>query len=331
MLIQLPHYFLSRAFGACGVHLGEPGTYGIGMIFLPREGAARVLAEAAIERLATEEGVRTLGWRDVPVDPAELGDLARTSLPAIRQVALTAERDAALLEGRALERRLYVLRRRIERAALPGVYIPSLSGRTIVYKGLLKPDQLPGFYRDLASRDLTSALALVHSRFSTNTFPAWPLAHPYRFVCHNGEINTLRGNLVWTRVREEVARSPLFGADTAQLFPLVAPGQSDSACFDNVLEFLVAGGMPLAQAVMTMIPEAWDGDATMDPDRRAFYEYQAGAMEPWDGPAAIAFTDGVRIGATLDRNGLRPARYAVTHDDLGDHVVGGRGTAAPPR
>ncbi|HWZ58009.1 MAG TPA: glutamate synthase large subunit, partial [Gemmatimonadaceae bacterium] len=190
------------------------------------------------------------------------------------------------------------------------------SARTIVYKGLLKPDQLPGFYRDLDDPDLATALALVHSRFSTNTFPAWPLAHPYRFICHNGEINALRGNIVWTRVREELAQSPLFGADIEHLFPLVKTGQSDSACFDNVLEFLVAGGMPLQQAIMTMIPEAWDGDESMDPDRRAFYEYQAGVMEPWDGPAAIAFTDGVRIGATLDRNGLRPARYAVTHDDL---------------
>jgi glutamate synthase (NADPH) large chain len=316
VLIQLPHYFLARAFGERQVRLGEPGSYGIGMVFLPTDGEARAAAEALIQGVAGEEGLRALGWRDVPVDAAALGEQARRSQPVIRQIALTAQSGAALLEGRALERRLYILRRRIEQAAVPGVYIPSLSARTLVYKGLLRPDQLPGFYPDLGDDDLATGLALVHSRFSTNTFPTWPLAHPYRFICHNGEINTLRGNVVWTRVREEMAASPLFGADMARLFPLVTPGQSDSACFDNVLEFLVAGGMPLAQAMMTMIPEAWDGDAAMDADRRAFYEYQAGVMEPWDGPAAMAFTDGVRIGATLDRNGLRPLRYAVTHDDL---------------
>jgi glutamate synthase (NADPH) large chain len=312
VLIQLPHYFLARAFGERGVALGEPGAYGVGMVFLPTAVEARAAAEATVEQVAAEEGLGTLGWRDVPVDASALGEQARRSQPVIRQIALAAK----LLEGRALERRLYVVRRRIETAALPGVYIPSLSSRTVVYKGLLRPDQLPDFYPDLGDADLATGLALVHSRFSTNTFPTWPLAHPYRFICHNGEINTLRGNVVWTRVREELARSPLFGADTDHLFPLVAPGQSDSACFDNVVEFLVAGGMPLAQAMMTMIPEAWDGDEAMDPDRRAFYEYQAGVMEPWDGPAAMAFTDGVRIGATLDRNGLRPLRYAVTHDDL---------------
>ena len=321
VLIQLPHYFLANAFGANGITLGEPGTYGIGMVFLPHAPAARSAATRLLQRIAAEEGLQTLGWRDVPVDNDAPGETARQSAPRIRQIALGARRADApsVLEGRALERRLYIVRRRVEIEARReglGLYLPSLSSRTVVYKGLLRPDQLPRFYHDLADPDLATALALVHSRFSTNTFPAWPLAHPYRFICHNGEINTVRGNMVWTRVREEQADSPLFGDDIGRLFPLIAEGQSDSASFDNVLEFLVAGGMPLAQAVMTMIPEAWDGDERMDADRRAFYEYQAGVMEPWDGPAAIAFTDGIRIGATLDRNGLRPARYAVTHDDL---------------
>jgi len=320
VLIQLPHYFMARAFGDRRVALGEPGTYGIGMVFLPQAESARTTAERLIERIATEEGLRTLGWRDVPVDETAPGETALRTLPFVRQIALAAADGPTLLHGRALERRLYIVRRRVEQAAraasLSGVYMPSCSTRTLIYKGMLKPEQLPRFYPDLVDPDLASALALVHSRFSTNTFPAWPLAHPYRMICHNGEINTLRGNLVWTRVREECAASGLFGDDLARLFPVVADGQSDSACFDNVLEFMVAGGVPLVQAVMMMIPEAWDNDKRMDPDRRAFYEYQSAAMEPWDGPAAIAFTDGVRIGATLDRNGLRPARYAVTHDDL---------------
>ncbi|HTA73074.1 MAG TPA: glutamate synthase large subunit [Gemmatimonadaceae bacterium] len=305
--IQLPHYFLGRAFGA----LPEAGGYGIGVAFLPRDAEP---AKALIERAISHERLRCLGWRSVPVDETVLGDVARRSAPAIWQFAV--DTGAPILSGSLLERRLYVLRRRIEREARDAIYIASLSSRTMVYKGMLRPDQLARFYGDLSNPDVASGLALVHSRFSTNTLPSWALAHPYRYICHNGEINTLRGNLVWTRAREEQAYTGAFANDRDVLFPIIAPNQSDSACLDNALEFLVMGGRPLSEAMLMMIPEAWDGDARMDPDRKAFYEYHAGTMEPWDGPAAIAFTDGVQIGATLDRNGLRPARYIVTDDDL---------------
>ena len=313
ILIQAPHYFLCRAFAAAGVLLPEPGEYGIGMVFLPRDPVAAEECERGITRVATEEGVPFLGWRDVPVVEEAAGTVARRSMPRIRQFAL----GAGLLRDGALERRLYVVRRRIEREwAQHAVYLPSLSSRTLVYKGLLRPAQLAAFYPDLTDVDITSALAIVHSRFSTNTFPTWPLAHPYRMICHNGEINTLRGNLAWMRAREGTITSTRFGRDITQLLPVIAEGQSDSACFDNALEFLVMGGRSLPEAMMLLIPEAWDAHAEMDAPRRAFYEHHAGIMEPWDGPAAMAFTDGIRIGATLDRNGLRPARYVVTHDDV---------------
>src|SRR5439155_25530157 len=231
------------------------------------------------------------------------------------------DRDVA--DASAFERTLYVIRKQIERTEreLAGnrpadTYVASLSSRTIVYKGMLRPTQLAGFYLDLGEPDLASALALVHSRFSTNTFPSWRLAHPYRYLCHNGEINTLRGNLSWMRVREASMASERFGNDLWRLLPIVGEGQSDSACFDNVLELLVLAGRPLAHAMAMLIPEAWEGDETMPPERRAFYEYHSALMEPWDGPAAMAFTDGRQVGAVLDRNGLRPARYVVTNDDL---------------
>ncbi len=313
ILLQTPHYFLCRAFAAAGVLLPDPGEYGIGVAFLPRDPLAAAECERGIAGVAAEEGVPLLGWRDVPIVEEAAGAVARQTLPRMRQFAL----GAGLLRDGALERRLYVVRRRIEREwARHAVYLPSLSSRTLVYKGLLRPTQLAAFYPDLTDVDITSALAIVHSRFSTNTFPTWPLAHPYRMICHNGEINTLRGNIEWMRAREGTLTSTRFGRDLAQLLPVIAEGQSDSACFDNALEFLVMGGRPLAEAMMLLIPEAWDAHAEMDAPRRAFYEHHAGVMEPWDGPAAMAFTDGIRIGATLDRNGLRPARYVVTHDDV---------------
>jgi len=323
LLLQIPHAFLWRACRDVGVRLPEAGTYGIGMLFLPAEPAERRDAERLVEEVIADEGCRVLGWRDVPTEEAHLGEVARRSKPAIRQVFLTrAGIDRDVGDASAFERTLYVIRRRVERAgrgAVPGgrpaLYVASLSSRTLVYKGLLRPDQLPRFYTDLADPDVASALALVHSRFSTNTFPSWPLAHPYRFVCHNGEINTLRGNVNWMRVREEQMASPRFD-DMAALFPIIDEGQSDSACFDNALELLVLGGRPLAHAMAMLIPEAWEGHGTMAPERRAFYEYHSALIEPWDGPAAVAFTDGRHIGAVLDRNGLRPARYVVTDDDL---------------
>ena len=318
ILLQLPHAFLRQACAAAGVALPDAGAYAAGMLFLPAERAERETCEALAEATLRAEGLRLLGWRDVPVDPGQAGDLARQTLPAVRQLFVA--RDG--MEARAFDRALYAACKRLERAVRESALahrdafaVVSLSAVTIVYKGMLRPDQLPRFYLDLADPAVESALALVHSRFSTNTFPSWRLAHPFRYLCHNGEINTLRGNLNWMRVRETRLASPLFG-DVGRITPVIAPGQSDSQCLDNALELLVQGGRPLTHAMMMLIPEAWEGHAAMDVERRAFYEYHAALMEPWDGPAAVAFTDGVRIGATLDRNGLRPARYLVTDDDL---------------
>src|SRR5437868_3969694 len=324
MLVQIPHAFLWRAGRGIGISLPEAGAYGVGMAFLPSNERQRGEAERLIEGIVAERGCRVLGWRVVPVDKRYLGASARATRPAIRQLfvaPLGVNLDVD--DPSTFERTLYVIRKRIERATReaarggqPATYVASLSSRTLVYKGMLRPTQLRHFYPDLVEPDFASALALVHSRFSTNTFPSWPLAHPYRYVCHNGEINTLRGNLTWMRVRESCIASDLFGADVAQLLPVVSEGQSDSACFDNVLELLVQAGRPLAHAMMMLMPEAWEGDETMPPERRAFYEYHSALLEPWDGPAAMAFTDGRQIGAVLDRNGLRPARYVVTNDDL---------------
>ncbi|HEY4485216.1 MAG TPA: glutamate synthase large subunit, partial [Nitrospiria bacterium] len=287
--------------------------------FLPADASPRAAYERLIESILREEGARVLGWRDVPIKLAHIGEVARQTLPHFRQFFIA--RDA--FDPGQFQRKLYVLRKRIEKAvresALEGrddFYIPSLSADTIVYKGLLLPDQLAAFYPDLADEGVISALALVHSRFSTNTFPTWSRAHPYRYLCHNGEINTLKGNLNWMRAREGRMSSDLFGEDLAKLYPIIEEGQSDSACLDNALEFLVMGGRPLPHAMMMLIPEAWSGDPNMDLDRRGFYEYHAAMQEPWDGPAAVCFTDGKLIGAALDRNGLRPARYIVTKDDF---------------
>jgi glutamate synthase (NADPH/NADH) large chain/glutamate synthase (ferredoxin) len=319
ILLQVPHEFLRRAAADAHIKLPGAGEYGVGMVFLPPNPYARRQCESLIEKVIAEEGARLLGWRDVPVKSDVLGELARRTEPAIRQVFIA--RD--ILDPPAFERKLYVIRKRIERAvresAIEGreyVYLPSLSANTIVYKGLLLPQQIARYYQDLADPSVVTALAMVHSRFSTNTFPTWPLAHPYRYLCHNGEINTLKGNVNWMKARQGRLASPLFGDDLPKLYPIVDEHQSDSACLDNALEFLVMGGRSLPHAMMMLIPEPWVANPQMDLDRRGFYQYHAAMMEPWDGPAAVCFTDGTLIGATLDRNGLRPCRYQVTTDDL---------------
>src|SRR5271166_142125 len=320
ILIQLPHEFFARECAKLGFTLPPPGTYGVGMVFLPVERQQRLLAEGILERIAREEGLTVLGWRDTPIDSDAIGRIARASQPYIEQIFI---RGGAGLSEDALERKLYVVRKRAEAEIAASTmaekhffYIPSLSTRTIVYKGLLLADQIPEFYGELTDPEVTSALCLVHQRFSTNTFPTWPLAHPYRYICHNGEINTVRGNVNWMNARERILSSPLFGDDLKKLSPIIDGGGSDSACLDNAVELLLQSGRSLPHVMAMLIPEAWDGDMTMHPDKKAFYEYHASLMEPWDGPAAVAFTDGVCIGATLDRNGLRPARYLVTHDGL---------------
>ncbi len=325
MLLQLPHRFFRKEADRLGIELPAPGEYGAGMVFLPRDAVQRAQIEDLFAHIVAEEGQRVLGWRSVPTDDAALGRTARSGEPAIRQIligrgeALAGQSDAHT----RFERKLFVIRKRVARAVerLPLserhlFYVASLSSNTIVYKGMLIADQVEGMFPDLTDPDVESALALVHQRFSTNTFPSWPLAHPYRYAAHNGEINTLRGNINWMRAREALCRSDLFGDDLGKLFPLIREGQSDTATFDNVLEFLVLTGRPLAHAVLMMIPEPWSNHESMSPERKAFYQYHASLMEPWDGPASIAFTDGTVIGAVLDRNGLRPSRYYVTKDDM---------------
>jgi len=311
ILLQVPDAFLRRECDALGIELPPAGGYGVGTIF--EFGDEEVPGcEGTLERIVAEEGQRFIGWRDVPVEPGEIGQLARSVMPRIRQFFVenkTGEEDS-------FERKMYVVRRRLHKEAEGSCYVVSLSARTLVYKGLLKGKQLGRFYPDLRDPAVASALALVHSRFSTNTLGTWDLAHPYRFLAHNGEINTLRGNINWMRARESRLESSLFGEDLEKVFPIVQPDQSDSATFDNALEMLHLAGRSLPHAVAMMMPEAWENDDLMEEDRRAFYEYHSSLMEPWDGPAAIAFTDGKLIGATLDRNGLRPARYSVTRDGL---------------
>jgi glutamate synthase (NADPH/NADH) large chain len=319
ILLQVPHAFLKRAAAENGVHLPGSGEYGVGMIFLPTEPAQRRQTERMIEAIIGEEGQHFLGWRDVPVKESQIGEQARVTLPFIRQFFIKRN----MLNETQFERKLYVIRKRIESSISASaiaqrdmVHLSSLSGNTLVYKGMLLPSQVPLFYQDLTDEAVVSALAMVHSRFSTNTFPAWSLAHPYRYLCHNGEINTLKGNVNWMRARQGRMQSDLFGDDLSKLYPIIAEQQSDSACLDNAVEFLVMGGRSLPHAMMMLIPEAWVGNPHMDLDRRAFYEYHAAMMEPWDGPAAVCFTDGKLIGGTLDRNGLRPCRYLVTYDGL---------------
>jgi len=321
ILIQMPHGFFVAEAKRLGIALPESGQYGAGIVFLPREPAQAAACQEIIERIIAEEAQQLLGWRDVPVDDSSMGPTARSCEPLFRQVFIA--RGPRVSDLAAFERKLFVIRKRAEHAVAQSelrdrdmFYLPSLSARTIVYKGMLTPDQVERVFPDLQNAAVESALALVHSRFSTNTFPSWPLAHPFRFVAHNGEINTLRGNINWMRARQALCASQTFGDDLQKLFPIVLDGGSDSATFDNVLEFLHMAGRELPHAVLMMIPEAWSGHEAMDDARKAFYEYHGCLMEPWDGPASIAFTDGTVIGAVLDRNGLRPSRYYVTKDDL---------------
>jgi len=322
ILIQIPDDLYREEMARQGVTLPPQGEYGVGMVFLPKEHASRIACEQELERTVRAEGQRVIGWRDVPVDHAmEMSPLVRESEPVIRQIFIGRGRDVMVPD--ALERKLYIIRKAASHAIRnlglkhgKEYFVPSMSTRTVVYKGLLLAGQVGRYFPDLQDARCVSALALVHQRFSTNTFPAWELAHPYRMLAHNGEINTVKGNYNWMRAREGVMASAVLGDDLKKLWPLIYPGQSDTACFDNCLELMVMAGYPMAHAIMMMIPEAWEQHTLMDENRRAFYEYHAAMMEPWDGPAAIAFTDGRQIGATLDRNGLRPARYIVTDDDL---------------
>jgi glutamate synthase (NADPH/NADH) large chain/glutamate synthase (ferredoxin) len=322
ILIQLPDALYREEMAAQGVTLPPPGEYGVGMIFLPKEHASRLACEQEMERAIKAEGQVLLGWRDVPVNKdMPMSPTVREKEPILRQVFIGIGHDVVVQD--ALERKLYVIRKtasaNVQALGLKHskeYYVPSMSSRTVVYKGLLLADQVGVYFKDLEDTRCVSALGLVHQRFSTNTFPEWPLAHPYRYVAHNGEINTVKGNYNWMKAREGVMSSPVLGTDLQKLYPISFADQSDTATFDNCLELLTMSGYPISQAVMMMIPEPWEQHTTMDERRKAFYEYHAAMLEPWDGPASIVFTDGRQIGATLDRNGLRPSRYCITDDDL---------------
>ncbi len=320
ILIQMPHAFLARECAKIGITLPAPKQYGAGLVLLPTDPSQAAKCQAIFEDLILEEGQTLLGWRDVPTDDSSIGPSAKAAEPTFKQIFIG--RNPAIQDDRAFERKLYVIRKQVEHvvygSALPQqklFYLPSLSSNTLIYKGMLSADQIETIFPDIMDPAVESALALVHQRFSTNTFPSWPLAHPYRYMAHNGEINTLRGNINWMRAREALCESELL-PDLKRIFPIVLEGGSDSAIFDNVLEFLVMAGRSLPHAVLMMIPEAWSGHESMSEERKAFYEYHSCLMEPWDGPASIAFTDGTVIGAVLDRNGLRPSRYYVTKDGL---------------
>src|SRR5215207_8493106 len=294
ILLQVPDAFYRKV---CDFELPVPRSYATGIAFLPQEADDAAKAVARIEELAAEENLTVLGWRDVPIEPGLLGATARSVMPVFRQLFVAAKAGRVL--GLALERMAFRLRKRAERET--ATYFPSLSGRTVIYKGMLTTDQLDKFFPELTDPDLASAIGVVHSRFSTNTFPSWPLAHPYRYIAHNGEINTVQGNRNWMRAREAMAASDLL-PDLDKAFPICTDGASDTARFDEVLELLHLAGRPIHHAVMMMIPEAWENNEAMDPDRRAFYRFHASVMEPWDGPASVTFTDGTVIGAVLDRN-----------------------------
>jgi len=333
ILIQLPDALYREEMAKQGVTLPAQGEYGVGMVFLPKEHASRMACEQELERAVKAEGQVLLGWRDVPVNrDMPMSPTVREKEPVLKQIFIG--RGADVIVQDALERKLYVIRKTAS-AAIQSLqlkhsdeyYIPSMSSRTVVYKGLLLADQVGTYFRDLEDERCVSALGLVHQRFSTNTFPEWPLAHPYRYVAHNGEINTVKGNYNWMKAREGVMSSPVLGPDLQKLYPISFAGQSDTATFDNCLELLTMAGYPISQAVMMMIPEPWENHNTMDERRKAFYEYHAAMMEPWDGPASIVFTDGRQIGATLDRNGLRPSRYCITDDDM---VIMGSETGVLP-
>ncbi len=330
LLIQVPDRFFRAVVD---VPLPPPGQYASGIAFLPQQPAEAEAAAAAVERIVSDEGLRVLTWREIPVDPSTLGAGSRRTMPLFRQIFIAGPEDADLIAGIDLDRRVYIIRKRIENeidqggvddasetmggasSVHAGVYFPSLSTRTFVYKGMLTTPQLADFYPDLGDERLESALALVHSRFSTNTFPSWPLAHPYRYIAHNGEINTLRGNRNWLRAREALMATPHLPGNLNRIYPICTPEGSDTASFDECLEMLVMGGYSLPEAVLMMIPEPWENHESMSPELTDFYRYHASLMEPWDGPASIIFTDGTTVGAVLDRNGLRPSRYWVTDDD----------------
>ena len=325
ILLQIPDPLYRKWAESQGLTLPPPGEYAVAMCFLPQNDEAREFICGQFEKFIAKEGQRLIGWRDVPVNEAGLGKAVLESMPMIRQCFVGRGENCA--DQDAFERKLIVIRKQTqnplaalaEKHGLPEIthlYLPSFSSRTVVYKGLLLANQVGSFYEDLRDPDCVSALGLVHQRFSTNTFPSWKLAHPYRLIAHNGEINTVRGNVNWMNARRRTMESPLLGADLDKLWPIIPHGQSDTACLDNALELLLLGGYSLAHAMMMLIPEAWSGNPLMDPARKAFYEYHAALMEPWDGPAAVAFTDGRQIGATLDRNGLRPARFTITRDDV---------------
>jgi len=325
ILIQTPHRFFQQECAKLNLDLPSPGDYAVGTVFLPTNPADRQECERLFEQVVQEEGQTVLGWRDVPVDNSMIGPTALKSQPVIRQVFIGNQihETKRALDPLAFERKLYIIRRCVENAVRASeieqrrmFYIPSLSFKTLIYKGMLNADQVVPFFPDLRDPAMETALALVHSRFSTNTFPNWARAHPYRYLAHNGEINTLRGNINWMTAREKMFESELFGSDIKKLLPIIDQAGSDSGKFDNALELLVLSGRSLPHSIMMMIPEPWSGDRAMSPTKRAFYEYHSCLMEPWDGPASIAFTDGIQIGAVLDRNGLRPSRYYVTKDDL---------------
>src|SRR5262245_26968918 len=339
VLVQMPDRFLRKATANLGFTLPPAGQYGAGLVFLPKDQNARLALRQLIEQTVRAEGHAVLGWREVPGDDSSLGASARAAKPVIEQVFIAdcrgdagdeeadvcpalSEPSLRQTEG-AFERSLFIIRKQIEHAAdrlalanAGAFYIVGLSANTLIYKGMLTADQIAPTFPDLVDPEMESALALVHQRFSTNTFPSWPLAHPYRYVAHNGEINTLRGNINWMRAREGLLRSRLLGDDLKKILPIIREGGSDTAIFDNVLELLVMSGRSLPHAILMMIPEPWSRHETMTPEVKAFYEFHSSVMEPWDGPASIAFTDGTVIGAVLDRNGLRPSRYYVTKDDL---------------
>src|SRR2546421_1605980 len=321
ILLQMPHAFFQKQCEKAGFKLPKAGQYGVGLVFLPQDPPERQQCERTFEKIVKEEGLKILGWRTVPTNNTSLGATAKASEPFIRQVFIA--RGRSFKDDMAFERKLYVIRKRSANLIpqLPLLqarywYVASLSYKTLVYKGMLLTEQVTPYFTDLEDPALESALALVHSRFSTNTFPSWNRAHPYRYLAHNGEINTLRGNINWMHAREAMFQSELFGDDINKILPVINTDGSDSAMFDNCLELLVLGGRSLPHAVMMMIPEPWANHESMSDEKKAFYEYHSCLMEPWDGPASIAFTDGRKIGAVLDRNGLRPSRYYVTKDDM---------------
>jgi len=322
ILMQMPHDFFKVATAKSGFKLPNQGQYGVGMLFMPKDPAERETVKSALAKIIAEEGQTLLGWRDIPTDNSSLGETAKAAEPFMMQVFVA--RNANLKDELAFERKLYVIRKVAEQRIRYGgkiaggkwFYVSSFSSRTVVYKGMLMPEQVGKYFADLGDSDMTTGLALVHSRFSTNTFPSWDRSHPYRYIAHNGEINTLRGNINWMYAGQSNFQSDLFGDDIKKLLPVINTDGSDSAMFDNCVELLLLTGRDLPHVMMMMIPEPWENHESMSAEKHAFYEYHSCLMEPWDGPASIAFTDGTRIGACLDRNGLRPSRYYVTKDDL---------------